>query len=57
MEKLSLKFGMVDVNLAEVDLLGAAGLGVQLHPPFLLHVSAHHSQSLQSLWHHIMVSE
>lgn len=55
-EELSLKLGMVDVHRAEVDFLGATGLSVQLHPPFLLHVSAHHSGSLQSRWQHILVS-
>ncbi|XP_050693737.1 uncharacterized protein LOC126984229 isoform X3 [Eriocheir sinensis] len=53
-EKLSLKLGVVDVHRAEVDLLGAAGISVQLHPPFLLHVSAHHSQSFHIHWNHII---
>ena len=55
-DELSLKFGMVDVHRAEVDLLSATGLSVQLHPPFLLYITAHHSRSLQSWWQHIMVS-
>ncbi|XP_045126052.1 uncharacterized protein LOC123513172 isoform X2 [Portunus trituberculatus] len=54
-DELSLKFGMVDVHRAEVDLLSATGLSVQLHPPFLLYVTAHHSRSLQSWWQHIMI--
>ncbi|MPC10302.1 Apolipophorin [Portunus trituberculatus] len=52
---VSCKFGMVDVHRAEVDLLSATGLSVQLHPPFLLYVTAHHSRSLQSWWQHIMI--
>ncbi|XP_063871498.1 uncharacterized protein LOC135106420 isoform X3 [Scylla paramamosain] len=54
-DELSLKFGMVDAHRAEVDLLSATGLSVQLHSPFLLYISAYHSKSLQSWWQDIMI--
>ncbi|KAK3894019.1 hypothetical protein Pcinc_002206 [Petrolisthes cinctipes] len=54
-EELALKFGLVNPHHAEVDLLGSAGVNVHLHPPFLLHATAHHTRSLGEQWQYVIL--
>ncbi|XP_042237641.1 uncharacterized protein LOC121876526 isoform X2 [Homarus americanus] len=46
MKELALKFGLVDVQKAEIDLLDTVHIRFQLHPPFLLHAMAHSGGSM-----------
>lgn len=55
-EELALKFGLVNPHHAEMEFLGSAGVNVHLHPPFLLHTTAHRTRTLGDQWHHVIVS-
>nr|XP_053626294.1 uncharacterized protein LOC128684178 [Cherax quadricarinatus] len=53
-DELALKFGLVDVRTAEIDLLGTIHVKLQLYPPFLLHAMAYTATSMWSRWRDIM---
>nr|XP_045610895.1 uncharacterized protein LOC123766095 [Procambarus clarkii] len=53
-EELALKFGLVDVRTAEVDLLDNVHIKLQLHTPFLLQAQAASGGSWWSRWRAIM---
>ncbi|KAK7077100.1 hypothetical protein SK128_015805 [Halocaridina rubra] len=49
-QELAVRLGVLDTKQAELDIIDAAHVMFQLHPPFLLHVMGHSRGNLWSRW-------